>query len=233
MQNVQTFPGHLHLVRIHAPFIAQHALPGQVVSTPDLTHPLPIVRRSAASGQVELLYHSTDENEHASLDHIAGKHIRVAGLIGNAFHLNSGRQRPLIIGDDSGIAAAIFLACDIAHQKLPHRPFVILGASASFPFTPAPSKMLAPSMPAGVIAAMPLLDDLQIANRLVSPYGLPGCFEEDIAHLARHWLNALALTQHSEIEIFVSGSQTTRHAVIALAKELDLPYQVALEDNLV
>ncbi len=45
------------------------------------------------------------------------------------------------------------------------------------PFRPRPSRFMVEGLPAGVIAAIPLLEDWAIPSRLASPAGLPGCFE--------------------------------------------------------
>jgi dihydroorotate dehydrogenase electron transfer subunit len=85
-------------------------------------------------------------------------------------------------------------------------------------------------LPPGVIAAMPLLDDWGVPNRLASLQGYPGCFQGYVTDLARHWLGALDERARAEVEVFACGPHPMLEAVAALARELDLPCQVSLEE---
>ncbi len=60
------------------------------------------------------------------------------------------------------------------------------------PFQPMPARFWLPAMPAEALAALVLLEDWGIPNRLASPHGAPGCFEGDALALAEHF------TYHSE-----------------------------------
>ncbi len=51
------------------------------------------------------------------------------------------------------------------------------------PFRPRPSRFWIGGMPAGVIAAIPLLEDLGLPSRLASRAGLPGTFEGGVEAL--------------------------------------------------
>lgn len=53
----------------------------------------------------------------------------------------------------------------------------------ALPFRPRPSRFLLDDMPAGVIAAIPLLEDWGIPSRLCQPEGLAGCFEGSLDEL--------------------------------------------------
>ncbi len=51
-----------------------------------------------------------------------------------------------------------------------------------------------------------------------------------MTELARHWLRSLASAQLAELEIFACGPGPMLAATAALAREFDLPCQVALEE---
>ncbi|UCC57166.1 MAG: dihydroorotate dehydrogenase electron transfer subunit, partial [Gammaproteobacteria bacterium] len=81
-----------------------------------------------------------------------------------------------------------------------------------------------------VIAAMPLLDDWGVPNRLASLQGYPGCYEGYITDLARSWLDSLSDTQRAEVSMFACGPHPMLAACARLAGEYDLPCQVSLEE---
>jgi dihydroorotate dehydrogenase electron transfer subunit len=85
-------------------------------------------------------------------------------------------------------------------------------------------------MPAGAIAAMPLMEDWGIASRLASLQGYAGCFEGYVTELARHWLDALSEEQRREVEVFSCGPHPMLEAVAKLAAEYHLPCQVSMEE---
>jgi hypothetical protein len=78
-------------------------------------------------------------------------------------------------------------------------------------------------MPAGVIAAHPLLDAQGIPSRLAAPDAdLPGCHDGDLASLARGWLTAQDPATLSRIEVFAQGPPCLLEAVAALVDESGL-----------
>ncbi|MCA1799080.1 MAG: hypothetical protein LC632_06355, partial [Xanthomonadaceae bacterium] len=81
-----------------------------------------------------------------------------------------------------------------------------------------------------VIACMPLLEDWGIPSRLASLQGYAGCFDGYITDLARAWLATLDPAARDEVEVFACGPAPMLRATAALAREFDLPCQVALEE---
>jgi dihydroorotate dehydrogenase electron transfer subunit len=77
---------------------------------------------------------------------------------------------------------------------------------------------------------MPLLEDWGIPSRLASSKGYPGCFEGHVTELARRWLESLTRIECSEVEVFACGPYPMLESVARLARELDLPCQVSLEE---
>jgi dihydroorotate dehydrogenase electron transfer subunit len=93
---------------------------------------------------------------------------------------------------------------------------VLLGSADSFSFRPRPSTILVPGMPAGVIAAVPSLEEFGIASRLASEAGLPGCYDGAVTELAELFLQSLEPTERAQTDVSVAGPD----AVIAAAEEL-------------
>lgn len=124
----------------------------------------------------------------------------------------------LLIGTDSEQAAVIRAANEI-HQADPSMPLlVLLGSASSFSFKPRPSTILVPGMPAGVIAAVPSLEELGIASRLASEAGLPGCYDGPVVELAQAWLGSITDELRMQTRIFVSKGTLATVAAEQLAQ---------------
>jgi dihydroorotate dehydrogenase electron transfer subunit len=227
-------PGAQYVMRVKAPGIAQRARAGsfahiQVDPQRPLRRPISIMRTDSASGTVEVLYKAVGEGTRLLARRCAGEKLSVLGPIGRPFTLEPARPRPLLIGGGVGMPPMVFLA-DELRKEPGFKPFVILGSEVPFPFTPRPSQFVVEGVPAGAIAAMPLLEDWGVASRLTSRQDLPGCFNGYVTDLARAWLDALAPAQQREVEIFACGPHPMLDAVARLARAYDLPCQVSLEE---
>lgn len=228
------YPGEQWVLRVHAPEIAQRALPGsfahlRVDPLLPMRRPLSIMRVSAREGWVEFLYKVVGEGTRLLAQRKVGEIISVLGPIGKPFEAHRERPRALLIGGGVGIPPMVFLS-DALRADAHFKPFVIMGSEVPFPFHARPSKMMVPGMPPGAIAAMPLLEDWNIASRLASKQGYPGCFDGYVTDLARAWLNALTPEQRNEVEVFACGPHPMLHATAKLAREFNLPCQVSLEE---
>jgi dihydroorotate dehydrogenase electron transfer subunit len=84
-----------------------------------------------------------------------------------------------------------------------------------------------------VIASMPLLEQLGLPSRLATRSGFAGCFDGYVTELARAWLRALSPAALAETEIFACGPTPMLAATARLAREFQLPCQVALEEFMV
>jgi dihydroorotate dehydrogenase electron transfer subunit len=187
------------------------------------------MRVNPKEGWVELLYKRVGRGTALLATRQTGEKISLLGPIGQPFRPSPGRHRPLLIGGGVGMPPMLFLAENLRDDR-ERQPMVILGSEVPFPFKPSPSKILLPGMPEGVIAAMPLLDDWGIPNRLASLQGYPGCFEGYVTDLARYWLDGLDRESRKTVEIFSCGPHPMLQAVAGLAAEYDLPCQVSLEE---
>lgn len=220
------------IMRIKVPECATRALPGQFVHITvnplqPLRRPISIMRTSPEEHWIDLLYKVVGEGTRLLSLREAGETISVLGPIGEAFKLN--KKRPLMIGGGVGMPPMICLAESIKHNA-DYSPFVILGSEVPFPFQTRPSQIMVEGLPDGVIACMPLLDDWNIPSRLASLQDYSGCHDGYVTDLARAWLSTLDKDALGEVEIFSCGPHPMLEAVVAVAREFDLPVQVSLEE---
>jgi dihydroorotate dehydrogenase electron transfer subunit len=75
-----------------------------------------------------------------------------------------------------------------------------------------------------------LLEGWRVPSRLASNAGLAGAHRGFITDLARDWLLGLPAAAHREVQVFACGPTPMLKAVAKLAREFDLPCQVALEE---
>ncbi|VAX09196.1 Dihydroorotate dehydrogenase (NAD(+)), electron transfer subunit [hydrothermal vent metagenome] len=227
--------GEQHILRLQAPEVARHALPGSFVHLScdpqrPLRRPISIMRVNPQAGEIELLYKVFGEGTRLLSQRQTGESLNLMGPIGKPFELHPKYSRPLLIGGGVGMPPMIFIADAARQQKKTYSPFVILGSEVPFPFTSKPSEMIIPGLPEGVIASMPLLEDWNIPSRLTSTQGYPGCHEGYVTDLARHWLDSLDEEERSKVEIFSCGPHPMLEAVAQVAKDYNLPAQVSLEE---
>jgi len=230
----QAHAGEQYLLRLLAPHCAHKARPGSFVHlTCDpqlpLRRPISIMRASPREGWIELLYKRVGRGTALLAQRKAGERLSLLGPIGNPFRPTPGRDKPLLIGGGVGMPPMLFLAESLRGDG-DRKPLVILGSETPFPFQAAPSQILVPGIPEGVIAGMPLLDDWGIPSRLASLRDFPGCFQGYVTELARHWLEHLEHSAREQVEIFACGPHPMLEAVAALAREYTLPCQVSLEE---
>jgi dihydroorotate dehydrogenase electron transfer subunit len=230
----QAYPGEQFVMRLLTPHCASRAQPGSFVHlTCDpqrpLRRPISIMRTSPDEGWIELLYKRVGQGTRLLAERTTGERISLMGPIGKPFQPSAERSRPLLIGGGVGMPPMIFLADRLRGDKT-KQPFAILGSEVPFPFQPVPSKILIPGVPNGVIAAMPLLDDWEVASRLASLQGFSGCFEGYVTELAHHWFHALNREEREQVEIFACGPHPMLEAVARLAAEWKVPCQVSLEE---
>ncbi len=227
--------GNQHILRLRAPKVANHALPGSFIHLHcdpqrPLRRPISIMRINSDRGEIELLYKVFGEGTRLLSQRKTGETLNLMGPIGKPFELHPERSRPLLIGGGVGMPPMIFLADVARRQNTIYAPFVILGSEVPFPFTSRPSEILIPGLPDGVIASMPLLEDWQIPSRLTSTQGYPGCYEGYVTDLARLWLDNLDNEQRNKVELFSCGPQPMLEAVAQVARDYNLPAQVSLEE---
>ncbi|MCB1734707.1 MAG: dihydroorotate dehydrogenase electron transfer subunit [Gammaproteobacteria bacterium] len=230
----ERFPGDQFVLRVAAPECAAKALPGSFVhlrTDPMLRmrRPLSIMRVSATEGWVDMLYKVVGEGTRLLSARQEGETLSMMGPIGKPFVAHPERPRALLLGGGVGIPPMVFLA-EHLRRTGGFDPLVLMGSEVPFPFRARPSEIIVPGVPDGVIAAMPLMEDWNIASRLASLQGYPGVFEGYITDLARAWLKALSEEQRTQVEIFACGPHPMLAATAMLAREFSLPCQVSLEE---
>lgn len=233
LMSQQSFPGNQYLLRLQSPLTATAARPGNFVHIrcePGLPmrRPMSIMRSDSKAGWIDILYKTHGLGTGFLASRRPGDILSVLGPIGTPFRLTGYRERPLLLGGGVGIPPMINLAEHIRHTDKTVRPFMIIGSEVPFPFTPAPSKIMVPGIPEGVIATMPLMEDWNIPCRLTSLQGFAGCYEGYVTDLARQWLEKSA--GPDTVEIFSCGPTPMLKAVAELAREFGLPCQVSLEE---
>jgi dihydroorotate dehydrogenase electron transfer subunit len=125
----------------------------------------------------------------------------------------------------------VFLAEWMCEQPgKPWQPLVLMGSEIPFPFKTRPSTILVPGIPAGSIAAMPLLDGWSVPSRLASRAGFPGCYDGFVTQLADEWLGSLAAAGRAQVEVFACGPTPMLEAMAKVAVKHDVPCQVSLEE---
>ena len=235
------YDGEQFVLRVAAPKCAAHAAPGcfahlRVDATIPMRRPLSIMRADARAGWIEMLYKVVGPGLHALAAHKAGDILSVLGPIGRPFSVHPERPRTLLIGGGVGIPPMVFLAerlhaaASAADAAVAWKPLVLMGSEIPFPFRTRPSTLIVPGIPAGAIAAMPLLEEWGVPSRLASRAELPGCFPGFVTQLAEAWLGSLGPAQLAEVEIFACGPTPMLEVTAQLARRYALPCQVSLEE---
>lgn len=230
------FDAQQFIIRIEAPKCAAAATPGTFVHLRcddrlPMRRPLSIMRANAAEGWVEILYKIHGAGLELLSRCRAGDRLSLLGPIGVGFTAQRARPRTLLIGGGVGIPPMVFLAETLAAAADRHwQPLALFGSEIPFPFKTRPSTILVPGMPAGTIAAMPLLEEWGIASRLASRAGYPGCFDGFVTELAAAYLQTLNADARAELELFACGPTPMLRAAAAVARNFGVPAQVCLEE---
>jgi dihydroorotate dehydrogenase electron transfer subunit len=240
-------PAQQFVLRLAAPRCAARAEPGSFVHVScdaaiPMRRPLSIMRADPHGGWIELLYKVVGPGLKALGARKAGDDVSVLGPIGRPFSAHRQRPRTLLIGGGVGIPPMIFLAERLkAGERLRDpgqtsatasawKPLVLMGSEVPFPFRTRPSQLLVPGIPAGSIACMPFLEELEVPTRLASCADFPGCFTGFVTELADAWLGSLGEKQLAEVEMFACGPTPMLRSCAALARRYRVPCQVSLEE---
>ncbi|HUK00967.1 MAG TPA: dihydroorotate dehydrogenase electron transfer subunit [Steroidobacteraceae bacterium] len=229
-------PAQQFVLRLAAPKCAARAQPGAFVhltcdAAVPLRRPLSIMRVNREEGWIEILYKIVGPGLEALSHKRRGDTVSVLGPIGHGFTPDPARPRALLLGGGVGIPPMIFLADALRGDPgARYKPLVLMGSEVPFPFEVRPSRILLPGLPPDCIACLPLLDEWEIASRLASRSGFPGCFDGFVTELADHWLGTLSGPQLAEVQIYACGPTPMLKACAELARRREIPCQVALEE---
>ena len=227
------YPGDQYVIRIEAPRCAARAQPGSFAHlTVDddipMRRPLSIMRADPQGGWIDILYKVVGPGLAALARRRVGDTLSVLGPIGQGFTPHAGRPRMLLVGGGVGIPPMVFLAERMAGSAF--KPLVLMGSEIPFPFNARPSTHIVPGIPAGVIAAMPLLEEMGVPSRLASRSGFPGCYDGFVTGLAEEWLGSLAPAALAEVEVFACGPTPMLEAMARVTARFAVPCQVSLEE---
>ena len=190
------------------------------------------MRASPTEGWIDILYKAHGHGTRLLATRQIGESINLLGPIGVPFNLHSCRKRPLLIGGGVGIPPMVFLAEHLKNNLKAIKPMMIMGSEIPFPFKLAPSRILIPGIPEGVIATMPLMEDWGTPCRLTSLQNYVGCYEGYVTDLARLWLAQFDAAELETIEIFSCGPTPMLEAVTRLAYDFNLPCQISMEETM-
>ncbi len=232
--SVLEYPGEQFVIRLDSPRCASRATAGSFIHIQcdeaiPMRRPLSIMRASATEGWVEVLFKIVGVGLRALSRKQPGDEASVIGPIGRGFTPARHRPRTLLIGGGVGIPPMIYLA-EVLQEDSHWRPLVIMGSEIPFPFESAPSSIETPWLSPETRSTMPLLERWGVPTRLATLQGYPGCYPGYVTDLSREWLNSLSKTELSEVSVFACGPTPMLEAVAKLARELDLPCQVSLEE---
>jgi len=232
--NQRAWPGQQFVLRVQAPRAARKALPGTFAhiscdpSVP-MRRPLSIMRANAVEGWLEFLYKPKGHGLEMLGKRQAGETLSVLAPIGHGFTVDSTRPRLLALGGGVGIPPMIFLADQVrADARL--RPLVLMGSEVPFPFELAESRLEVLGAAKAATHAVALLEEWGVPSRLASNAGFAGAHRGYITDLARDALQAMSASERSETQVFACGPTPMLKAVAKLARDFDLPCQVALEE---
>ncbi|MDD2894093.1 MAG: hypothetical protein PHF20_09220 [Halothiobacillaceae bacterium] len=181
-------------MRFELPILAQSALGAfsQIsLHWPDaLPTPLPGERLQLHDGEVLYPMLNTHPGRLEALSARAHSEprLKLAAVTGERIHLSP--DQPVVILA-AGIALATLIQLCATRRQATASTLALYQMSGqmsgsiheSAPFRPRPSRFLLDGMPAGVIAAIPLLEDWGIPSRLCTHDGLAGCFEGSLDEL--------------------------------------------------
>ena len=232
----RAFDGEQYVIRVEAPKCAAAAEPGSFAhltcdAAIPMRRPLSIMRADAKAGWIEMLYKVVGPGLHALAQRKPNDLISVLGPIGHGFVPHTNKPRALLIGGGVGIPPMVFLAERLRDRTdVQWKPLVLMGSEIPFPFRTRPSQIVVPGVPAGTIACMPLLDELNIPSRLSSRSDFPGCFDGFVTQLADAWLSSLNVDELAEVEIFACGPTPMLEACAKVAFKFKVACQVSLEE---
>jgi dihydroorotate dehydrogenase electron transfer subunit len=221
-------------LRVHAPKAARRAVPGSFAhircdASVPLRRPLSIMRASASEGWLEFLYKPKGAGLAKLAERQAGEVLSMLAPIGRGFAPDPARPRLLALGGGVGIPPMIFLA-DQLRARAEFEMLVLMGSEVPFPFELVASRLEVPGTSADATHSVALLERWGVASRLASNAGLAGCHRGYITELARGWLATSAAQARAQTQLFACGPTPMLRAVATLAREFDVPCQLALEE---
>ena len=230
----RSYPGDQHILRVHAPRCAARTEPGSFAHltcdpTIPMRRPLSIMRAHREEGWLEFLYKPVG----AGLAHLAkrtpGDTVGVLGPIGNGFTPDTHRASILAIGGGVGIPPMVLLADRLRNDER-FNLLVMMGSEVPFPFELNKAELPGVGIPATASHSVDLLEGWGVPSRIASNAGYVGCFKGFVTELARSWLSTLSDEALQNAQVLGCGPTGMLEAVAKLARDFQLPCQLALEE---
>lgn len=230
----RAWPGEQFVLRVQAPRAARKAQPGtfaHIACDPSvpMRRPLSIMRAAPADGWLEFLYKPKGPGLELLGLREPDEVLSVLAPIGHGFTIDPARPHLLALGGGVGIPPMIFLA-EQARADRRLRPLVLMGSEVPFPFELVQSKLAVAGVGKQATHAVALLEQWGVPSRLASNAGLAGAHRGYITDLARDALQAMTAEERARAQVFACGPTPMLKAVAKLARDFDLPCQVALEE---
>jgi dihydroorotate dehydrogenase electron transfer subunit len=230
----RAWPGQQFVLRVQAPRAARKALPGtfaHIACDPSvpMRRPLSIMRAAPAEGWLEFLYKPKGHGLEMLGTRQPGETLSLLAPIGHGFTIDPARPRLLALGGGVGIPPMIFLAEQVRNDRR-LQPLVLMGSEVPFPFELVESQLEVAGVEAPATHAVALLEEWGVPSRLASNARLAGAHGGYITDLARDALQAMTDAERAETQVFACGPTPMLKAVAKLARDFDLPCQVALEE---
>ncbi|MGA7966759.1 MAG: dihydroorotate dehydrogenase electron transfer subunit [Gammaproteobacteria bacterium] len=228
------YPGSQHVLGVHAPRVAARAKPGSFVHVDCgrewlLRRPMSIMSADPEGGDIELLFKTVGHGTSTLAALEPGDPLDLLGPIGNAFTAIPGHPLKLLLGGGVGIPPMIFYAETLVAAGEP-APWVFMGSELPFPFATSPAHLDLPGAPDTATHALTRLEVRGVPNRLASLADLPGSFHGYVTNLADALIESLPAARQKEVALYACGPTPMLAAVAALARHLELPCQVSLEE---
>lgn len=153
--------------------------------------------------------------------------IRLMQIGGAAWPMPAAVNRGLVLVEESALASAVFFAARLRRHLSSTPQLLVIAQWNVAPLKLHPSRLVIPHLPPGTIAAVPLLEDWQIASRVADPTGRPGCFEGPAAELADHYLSQLDWAYRAAFSVWAAGGNEFVAAATALADRYGLSTHVS------
>ena len=228
------FPGDQFVLRVSAPRCAERAVPGSFAHlTCDplipMRRPLSILSADAQAGWLEFLYKPVGPGLERLAERATDGTVSVLGPIGRGFNPDPRRPVILAVAGGVGIPPIYFLAESL---RADHRfdLVVVMGSEVPFPFELTTRYAELAGIPDSASLAVAQLEAWGIPSALATRAGFDGCFDGFAPELARGWLEAQSAESLRNIQVVSCGPHAMLEATAALAREFELPCQIAVEE---
>jgi dihydroorotate dehydrogenase electron transfer subunit len=204
-------PDH-YCLRIQAPYIAEHAQPGQFVQVrvakgfdPFLRRPLSMSMADPREGWIELVYRVVGHGTATLSQRAVAETVSVLGPLGRAFRLPE-TGTVVLVGGGRGMPPLHFAA----HRLPPERTLVVQGART-----------------ASLLLYEQEFEALGVARHWTTEDGTAG-----VRGLVTEALGAVLDPVGGAVEILSCGPMPMMAAVAQIARERRLPCQVSVEERM-